>query len=92
MLEDPWLVNNRFGRNSKEKQFLDMERKMSCTWSELDAEPHRHGHHPVVYDMQRRHVVILFPQHEEESVEELGELGKVVPPRRLRHLQQKSRQ
>lgn len=66
--------------------------EMTITWRELDAKPHRHGHDTMVYDMQRRYMVILFPQYEEESVEELGVFGKVVPPRRLRHLQQKLHQ
>jgi hypothetical protein len=36
------------------------------TWGEFDAEPDRHGHAPVVDNMQRRYVPVLFPQHEEE--------------------------
>ena len=37
--------------------------------------------------VERGHVVIFLPQDEEEGVEKLCELGKVVPPRRRGHPQ-----
>lgn len=56
-----------------------------ATWSELDAEPHGHGHATVVNDVQRRHLTSFFAHHEEERIEELRELGEVVPPTRVHH-------
>ena len=35
----------------------------------------------MVDDVQGGDVLILLPQHEEQSVKELGELGEEVPPR-----------
>lgn len=40
----------------------------------------------MVDDVQGGHVLVLLPQDEEQRVEELGELGDVVPPARSRHL------
>jgi hypothetical protein len=39
----------------------------------------------MMYHMKRRDVLVLFPQQEEQSVKEFGELRDVVPPARLGH-------
>lgn len=56
-----------------------------ATWSELDAEPHGHGHASVMNDVQRRHLTSFFTHHKEERIEELCELREVVPPTRMHH-------
>lgn len=50
------------------------------TRGELHAHPDAERHAPVVDHVQRAHMVVLLPQHEKERVEELCELGEVVPP------------
>lgn len=55
------------------------------TWRKLEPEPHGHGHDAVVYHMQRGHVLVFLPQHEEKRVHELRKLAKVVPPACIRH-------
>lgn len=56
-----------------------------ATGSELDAEPHGHGHASVVNDVQRRHLTSFFAHHEEERIKELCELREVVPPTGVHH-------
>jgi len=56
---------------------------------ELDAPPDGHGHDAVVDHVQRGHLVVPLAHHEEERVEELGELGEVVPPATLSGLKRK---
>lgn len=40
----------------------------------------------MVDDVQSRHVAVFLSQNKEQSVEELRELGKVVPPTSSCHL------
>lgn len=51
--------------------------------SELDAPPDGDGHDAVVDHVQSGHLVVPLAHHEEEGIEELGELGEVVPPASL---------
>lgn len=55
--------------------------------SELNAPPDRRGHNSMVDDVQRGHLVVSLAHHEEERVEELGELGEEIPPTSGRHSQ-----
>ena len=47
--------------------------------------PCEEWHDAVVDDVEGADVVVLLPQDEEHGVEELGELGEEVPPRRVGH-------
>lgn len=47
---------------------------------EFDSEPDAHWHHRVVDDVEGGNVVVFLSKNEENGVEELGELGNVVPP------------
>ena len=53
--------------------------------AEADADPDAERHDAVVDDVQQRNVLVFLAQDEEERVEELGELGEVVPPGGVRH-------
>lgn len=64
----------------------EAEERAVAAGREFDAPPHRRGHDAVVDDVQRRHLVVPLSHHEEDGVEELGELGEEVPPASGRHL------
>lgn len=50
------------------------------TWGEFNAPPDRNGHNTMMNDMQCGDLIVSFAHHEEERIEELGELGEIVPP------------
>lgn len=39
-------------------------------------------------DMKCRHLIITFPQHEEECVEEFSKFTKIIPPTEICHLEE----
>lgn len=45
----------------------------------------------MMYDMQRRNVLVLLAKNEEECVKELCEFWYVVPPTDIDHLQREER-
>ena len=48
------------------------------TGSQFEEQPGCDGHGGVVINMEERHVAVLFPQHEEESVNPVDVLADVV--------------
>jgi hypothetical protein len=42
-------------------------------------------HHAMMNHVERRDMLIFLSQDEEQSIEELGEFGDVIPPTGLRH-------
>ena len=59
------------------------EERSVTTGNEFHPPPNSGWHDSVVDDVQGGDLIVLFAQHEEESVHELGELGEVVPPAQL---------
>lgn len=57
------------------------------TRCKFQAHPHRERHAAMMYDMQRRNVLVLLAKNEEECVKELCEFWYVVPPTDIDHLQ-----
>lgn len=58
---------------------------MNLTRSEFNSEPHGHWHNAVMNNVKCGYLIVLLPQYEEQSVEELGEFAYVVPPATLGH-------
>ena len=53
----------------------------------LGPNPPEEHHGAVMVDMEERDLTVLLPQDEEHSVQQLNNLGEVVPPHHSRHLQ-----
>lgn len=45
-------------------------------------------HDTVMNDMKCRHLIITFPQHEKECVEEFSKFTKIIPPTEVCHLEE----
>ena len=56
---------------------------LEVLWCHLGPEPDCHGQPPVVHQVECGQVRALLPQHEEEGVKEVHELGDEVPPGHL---------
>lgn len=50
------------------------------TRGEFNAPPDRNGHNTMMNDMQCGYLIVSLAHHKEERIEELGELGEIVPP------------
>lgn len=61
------------------------EESRVATRCETDSEPDAHRHNAVMHNVQKRDMFILFAQNEENRVEELGELGEIIPPAGVHH-------
>jgi hypothetical protein len=53
-----------------DKSVQESEESGVTAWGKFDAEPHRHGHDPVVDHVEGRNVVVFLPQNEEDLEED----------------------
>lgn len=50
------------------------------TRGEFNAPPDRNGHNTMMNNMQCGDLIVSLAHHKEERIEELSELGEIVPP------------
>lgn len=56
----------------------------------LQTQPHGERHTAVMDDMQRRYMLCLLAQNEEQCIEEFGEFRYVIPPTNVCHLKMRN--
>ena len=84
-------MSKQCSRPRSENQLPDLSRRREAVLTRAaghpaHADPPEHEHGRVVVDVQERDLARLLPQHEEQRVGKLHQLGDVVEPERARDL------
>lgn len=56
------------------------ETRTRATGHPFDADPPQREHRAVMVDVQERQLIILFSQHEKQTIAEFDTFGEVEPP------------